>query len=251
MAIVTRIIGNYLDRRLKFSNVNELGLSLAVVRNALKLCEGLAGEGVAIGGYVVLMNLVMRIFTPGEMGLFASYSSLVEIISRVLTQFMNVPLPALDAWLAANLLPIDHFFLGYAQARSLAQIDPDVIKEFFSVQESVLIYSQTIFLGQPQLEDITALALASLQFINEKQMQRKVVYFLFLCVQVRAVFAAKFDRIVRALFAAVPILNNICYINVGRILAAVFEGVDVKKKEAVFRELLEYEPYAEVERDLK
>lgn len=53
-------------------------------------------------------------------------------------------------------------------------------------------------------------------------MQRKVVYFLYLCVQIRSVFACKFDRMARALFAAVPILNNICYINVGRILTAVF-----------------------------
>ena len=39
IAIVTRIITNYLERRLPFNNVNELGLSLAVCRSSLKLCE--------------------------------------------------------------------------------------------------------------------------------------------------------------------------------------------------------------------
>jgi hypothetical protein len=61
-------------------------------------------------------------------------------------------------------------------------------------------------------------------------MQRKVVYFLYLCVQLPNAFSNKFDRVVRALFAAIPILNNITYINVGRVLTVVLEGVDVKRK---------------------
>jgi len=77
-------------------------------------------------------------------------------------------------------------------------------------------------------------------------MQRKVVYFVYLCVQLPNAFAGKFDRVARALFAAIPILNNICYINVGRVLTAVLEGVDLKRKEAIFRELLEHDPYRDV-----
>ena len=85
------------------------------------------------------------------MTFFMSYSSLLEIVSKVLIQFMSTPIPALNSWLSSNLLPIDHFFLGYIQTKSLPQLDPDIIKEFFSIQESLIIYSQSIFLAQPQL----------------------------------------------------------------------------------------------------
>lgn len=79
------------------------------------------------------MNLVGRIFL-GDLTLFTNYSSLVEIISKVLTQFMGMPLPSLDQWLGSNLLPIDHFFLTYVQAKTLPQLDPDIMREFFSIQ---------------------------------------------------------------------------------------------------------------------
>ena len=39
IVLVTRVVSIYLTHRMRFSNVNELGLSLAVCRNALKLCE--------------------------------------------------------------------------------------------------------------------------------------------------------------------------------------------------------------------
>lgn len=197
------------------------------------------------------MNLILCIFNPDDMQSFTNYCSLLEIISKVLYQFMNTSVTAINNWLRSNLLPIDSFFLSYAGRKGLNDIDPDVIKEFFAIQESVLIYSQQIFLSQPQTEEILNLALFSIQYLNEKQMQRKVVYFLYLCVQIRAVFAPKYDQIVKALFFAIPIINNICYINVGRIFMVIFEGIDAKKKEGVFRALLEFDPYIEVERDLK
>ena len=104
-----------------------------------------------IGGYINLMNLILEIFKQNDMAFFMSYSSLLEVICKVLIQFMSTPIPALNSWLEANLLPIDHFFLGYVQTKSLNQLDPDVIKEFFSIQESLIIYNQQIFLAQPQL----------------------------------------------------------------------------------------------------
>ena len=70
-------------------------------------------------------------------------------------------------------------------------------------------------------------------------MQRRVANFIYLCVQI-PVFKCKYDVIVRSVFYSIPIVNSICYINIGRILIMTLEGVDVKKKEQVFRELLEY-----------
>ena len=97
------------------------------------------------------MNLILEVFKQNDMAFFMNYSSLLEIICKVLIQFMSTPIPALNSWLEANLFPIDRFFLGYVQTKSLNQLDPDVLKEFFAIQESVIIYSQQIFLAQPQL----------------------------------------------------------------------------------------------------
>jgi hypothetical protein len=113
------------------------------------------------------MNLILSIFNPADMESFCNYSSLIEIISKILCQFMNISIPAINSWLGTNLLPINHFFLNYAKSKkSMNDIDPDIIKEFFTIQESVLIYSQEIFLSQPQTEEIVNLALVSLQFLN-------------------------------------------------------------------------------------
>jgi hypothetical protein len=79
------------------------------------------------------MNLISTIF-GGDLTLFTCYSSLVEIIWRVLSQFMGTSIPSLDHWLGSHLLPINHFFLNYAHARTLPQLDPDIIREFFSIQ---------------------------------------------------------------------------------------------------------------------
>lgn len=51
--------------------------------------------------------------------------------------------PPLSGWLAQNLMPINSFFLSYAKSRSaLIEMDPDFMKEYYAIQESVLIYSQ-------------------------------------------------------------------------------------------------------------
>jgi hypothetical protein len=56
---------------------------------------------------------------------------------------MNIKVPLLDAWLANNLLPINHFYLSYSKQKSkFTQNDSDVIKDLFIIQESVLLYNQ-------------------------------------------------------------------------------------------------------------
>lgn len=96
------------------------------------------------------MNIILSIFNPNDLPYFLSYSSLIDIISRVLNQFMNANVPAINGWLGSNLAAINGFFLGYAKRKSsFKEIDPDIIKEFFSIQEGVIIYSQDIFLSQP------------------------------------------------------------------------------------------------------
>lgn len=49
----------------------------------------------------------------------------------------------LNSWLAQNLVPINSFFLNYAKTRpAIIEMDPDFMKEYYAIQESVLIYSQ-------------------------------------------------------------------------------------------------------------
>lgn len=89
------------------------------------------------------MNIILSILNPNDMNYYSTYSSLIDIINKILTQFMNVKVPALDAWLAANLLPINDFYLSYSKQKSkFTQNDSDVIKDLFIIQESVLIYNQ-------------------------------------------------------------------------------------------------------------
>jgi hypothetical protein len=63
------------------------------------------------------MNIILTIFNPNDMVYFSDYSSLIEIISKVLCQFINVQVPAINSWLACNLLAIDNFFLSYAKGK--------------------------------------------------------------------------------------------------------------------------------------
>jgi hypothetical protein len=77
------------------------------------------------------------------MNYYSTYSSLIDIINKILTQFMNIKVPLIDAWLANNLLPINHFYLSYSKQKSkFTQNDSDVIKDLFIIQESVLIYNR-------------------------------------------------------------------------------------------------------------
>lgn len=99
------------------------------------------------------MNIILSILNPSDLGYFLSYSSLIDIISKVLNQFMNANIQLINNWLGTHLPSINTFFLSYAkQKQSIKDIDPDVIKEFFTIQEGVIIYSQDIFLSQPQTE---------------------------------------------------------------------------------------------------
>ena len=87
------------------------------------------------------MNSILPIFE--DVSKFSSYYNLVEIITKILSQFMGNQSPPLNGWLAQNLMPINSFFLSYAKTRSaLIEMDPDFMKEYYAIQESVLIYSQ-------------------------------------------------------------------------------------------------------------
>lgn len=55
----------------------------------------------------------------------------------------------------------------------------------------------------------------------------------------------------KTIFASIPFVNNICFMNVGRILIILLENLDVRAKEELCRQLLDFEPYLDIDRDLK
>jgi len=77
MNIIHQIITHYLSRRIKFSNVNELGLSLSVYKNGLKICDHLSYELIPFDTYTRLMDVAISILQPNDIHYFLEYSSLL------------------------------------------------------------------------------------------------------------------------------------------------------------------------------
>jgi len=66
-------------------------------------------------------------------------------------QFANAGNGLIEGWLMNNLPTINNFFLGYVERQgSFLSADPDILKWYFTLQESILINSKRIYLNQPQ-----------------------------------------------------------------------------------------------------
>jgi len=74
---------------------------------------------------------------------------------------------------------------------------------------------------QPQHTQIYDIALSSVRFINERGMQRRAINFLYQCVQMKDVYLDRVEPTLKAVFASIPIMSNLCYINMGRILVCL------------------------------
>lgn len=133
----------------------------------------------------------------------------------------------------------------------MATIDPDLLKWFFALQESVLLYNKEIYLLQPGHQQIYDLALNSVRFVNQRTMQRRVINYLLQCVQLQDTYLDKAEVTVKTLFSSIPIISNLCHINLGRMLVLLLDKTDQKAKENIFRQLLQYQPYTDVNKDLK
>jgi hypothetical protein len=72
-----------------------------------------------------------------------------------------------------------------------------------------------------------------------------------MCVQLKEVYGGKFELILRTIFSTIPYVNNICFLNLGRILILLLQNLDMKAKEEVCRRLLDIEPYVEIDRNIK
>ena len=90
----------------------------------------------------MLLNIIMRIIAANSIELFNEYSDLLDVICRVFSQFVSEKIRVLDEWLMANLPSINNFFMNQIQKATMNSIDPDILKWFFALQESVLLYSR-------------------------------------------------------------------------------------------------------------
>jgi hypothetical protein len=52
------------------------------------------------------------------------------------------------------------------------------------------------------------------------------------------VYQDRLEPTLKAVFASIPIMNNLCYLNIGRILVLLLEKMDLKTKENIIRQLL-------------
>jgi hypothetical protein len=112
-SIIFKLISSNIEKRSQFSNINELGMSVVVCRNALKIYENVDVKLIDVRGYITVMDLILTILNRNRIDLFLDYIELLEIIAKVLSCFMGVKVEILDQWLLLNLKHINTFFLGY------------------------------------------------------------------------------------------------------------------------------------------
>lgn len=67
---MSHIIHNHLQRRIKFNNINELGISLMVCKNGLKICESVPIDQLPIQSYICIMDLLMSLFKTSDISYF-------------------------------------------------------------------------------------------------------------------------------------------------------------------------------------
>ena len=89
--------------------------------------------------------------------------------------------PPLNTWLSNNLPFVCSFFLSYYQ--NSQKVDPDIMKMFFTVQESLILYNRDLFYHFSEKDHILNVALHALKHHNERNMQRKIVAFLNLSLE--------------------------------------------------------------------
>lgn len=88
---------------------------------------------------------------------------------------------------------INNFFIGYMDPIGMA--DVDVIRYYYEIQESLILYNCHIYLSSDRCLQILDLALYALRHINEPKMQRKIVNFIYLCCQLQENFASRFQKV--------------------------------------------------------
>jgi hypothetical protein len=136
--------------------------------------------------------------------------------------------PHLNLWLSSNLPFISSFFLSYYQ--NAQKVDPDIIKMFFTVQESLILYNRDLFNQFNEKELILNVGLHALKNHNERNMQRKIVAFINLSLENLIYANNSFESICENVFASIPIIHSMCYTNLSKIFKHLFNNTTLESK---------------------
>lgn len=141
-----------------------MGLAISIYRVALKILEipeNFSFVDQNTPTYVMSLNIPLMILSEQDI---LEYYYTINILSETLIQFINHTTPFLDNWLQANLPYFNAFFLQYYQ--NCPKIDPDVIKMFITVQESLILYNRNVFFGYSEKDNLLKVALHALRNLN-------------------------------------------------------------------------------------
>ena len=180
LSITTKVIETYLQNEAKFMSVGDLGASLSVLRNALRLCGMCPLEKIPFQSFAGLMNIVSQIFVLNR---FTMYCGMTDIIYRILVQFMDGNVAEFNQWIECTLPQISQFMEGEIKKLPLDKIEPDLVRYYLVIEEGILLYSRNYYLQQPQHLQIYQLAVQSIEHINERNIQKKAISFLHHCLQ--------------------------------------------------------------------
>lgn len=64
-------------------------------------------------------------------------------------------------------------------------------------------------------------------------------------------YSGEKEYTIKALFSSTPHVNNLCHIQLSKCFIILTKGLSLKDKENVFRELLEYQPYTQINQGIK
>jgi hypothetical protein len=117
-------------------------------------------------------------------------------------------------------------FCDYSLSSQTNLTDPDVIKYCFQVQLAVLQYSPLLFWNYKDFRLIYETAIRTLATINEKFMQKMVMFFMETLVLQSITFnrtnCLDYMLLLKTMFNCMPQLNPLTFVPCSRILINVF-----------------------------
>lgn len=165
--------------------------------------------------FVAIMECSLKLFLEDPL----SNSHMVHMLAICLDQHSrrNLENPHLTSFLSANYPQFNNYFVSVCTSLS----DPDVYRQFFQLQLSVLNYSGSVFWSYPAVGTLYDLALQCLSRINEMHMQKSIMLFLEKLVTQGLARTQQFNisPLLKVVFEIIPQLNAVTFMPFANILA--------------------------------
>ena len=131
-------------------------------------------------------------------------SSMLNMLTETLITLSDSKIPLLTDWLQKRIGFVNEFF--YKLLKEEEHRDPDVIRKCYEIQESLLLYDETVFLNAAGAEEFFNMGLYFLRHVNEQRMQRKIATFLLLCIKINSILESKKEAILETIISTIPIV---------------------------------------------